>query len=550
MDAVSFLSIAVIALLVATIVVLVVALRRRRADAEALERALSVFHTTLDAVVEGVLVVRRDGTVETFNQQFVEMWRIPRAVAEKREDAVLIQQCLEQLKTPEVWLARVHQVYSRPDEHTNAESFEFKDGRVFERHSRPRYSGSKVTGRVWCFRDVTDRIRAEEARQRLAEKLAQAGKMEALGTLAGGVAHDFNNILTGVLGYTDLAQGRLEENHPAREELAQVLRAAERARDLVRQILTFSRKREPEKHLISIEPIVRDTLKLLRATTPAPIEIRSDLRPGVGDIFADSTQMHQAVLNIGTNAVHAIGDAAGVLCFSLNEIAGSPENAAANPKLATGRWVRLSISDTGQGMNEQTLERVFEPFYTTKPGMEGTGIGLAVVQAIVEAHGGVILVQSRPGQGTVFHLHFPRVGDARVSISTPVISPPSGRSEHILVVDDESLVSSITVAFLTRLGYRATACPSPEEALSMFEADNDSYAMVISDLNMPRMNGIELIRRIRRIAPKVPCLLCTGVVGSVAEESEAEAAGVLEIIPKPFTREGLGSAVNRWLHRN
>lgn len=549
MDAVAFLVVAIIVLLAATIVLMAGALRRRRADAEALEQSLSVFHTTLDAIMEGVLVVRRDGTVETFNTQFVEMWRIPRAIAEKRTDDALIQQCLDQLKFPEAWVARIRQVYSRPEEHTNSEVIEFTDGRVFERHSRPRYTGSKVTGRVWCFRDVTERILTEKSKQRLAEQLAQARKMEALGTLAGGVAHDFNNILTGVLGYTDLAQGRLAEGHPAREELAQVMRAAERARDLVRQILTFSRKREPEKRLISIEPIVRDTLKLLRATTPAPIEIRSDLRPGLGGISADSTQMHQAVLNIGMNAIHAIGNSAGVLCFSLDEMEGSPESAAAHPKLGAGHWVRLSVSDTGQGMNAETLQRVFEPFYTTKPGAEGTGLGLAVVQAIMEAHGGVILVESSLGRGTVFRLHFPRACDAQIPVPSPIPLPPSGRSEHILVVDDESLVSSITVAFLTRLGYRATACHAPEQAVNMFEADQGAFDMVISDLNMPRMNGIELIRRIRKLAPEVPCLLCTGVVGSAAAETEAEAAGVLEIIPKPFTRESLGSAVDRWIQR-
>ncbi len=366
-------------------------------------------------------------------------------------------------------------------------------------------------------------------------------------SLAGGIAHDFNNILVGIIGYAELARARLPSAHPVGDDLSHVLSAANRARELVRQILTFSRKRPPEKQIIALAPIVRDTLKLLRATLPAAIEIRAELEPGVGSIFADPTQLHQALLNLATNGAHAIGGAPGRLVVSLEEMVATPALLEAHPCLANGRWACLSVADTGRGMDAETLQHVFEPFFTTKDLGEGTGIGLAVVHGIIEAHSGIISVESALGSGSTFRIFLPLA-------SEPVGPPPreentpEGNGRHVLVVDDEAMVCEVARTFLEELGYQITTCQSPERALEEFTAAPAKYGALLTDLNMPHLNGLELIRRIRancNVGAALPCVLFTGFVGSAATEQEAMELGLREILNKPFTRHSLGLAIHR-----
>ncbi|MEQ1862953.1 MAG: ATP-binding protein, partial [Chthoniobacteraceae bacterium] len=353
-------------------------LRQKRAATLKLDHSHSLLSATFDSIADGVLVVDSDGKVANCNDRFLALWGIPPEISAEKDVSALLDFVASRVADPETFLKRVRQLYANPEIATT-DLIEFKDGRVLERDSRPQMQGGEIVGRVSSFRDVTGRLRAEQERERLSAQLAQAQKMEALGTLAGGIAHDFNNMLTGILGCSMLARERLPATHPAVEELDHVITSGERASELVRQILAFSRKRPPEMKVVPIEPIVRETLKLLRATAPAGIELAAEIHPGVPPVFADSTQLHQVLLNLCTNGIQAMGRGPGELRVLLSSADAPRELRGAHPGLPAGPLVSLAISDTGHGMDAATLARAFEPFYSTKATGEGTGLGLAVV---------------------------------------------------------------------------------------------------------------------------------------------------------------------------
>jgi two-component system cell cycle sensor histidine kinase/response regulator CckA len=521
--------------------------RQNRATSSKLNHSLSTLHATFDSTADGILVVDKDGRISACNERFLELWNVPRDLADRKHDDAFLRHTLLQLKDPSAFLARVRDLYSHADASSQGELVEFKDGRIFERDSRPLRQGKEITGRVWSFRDVTLRVRTEREKRRMGDQLAQTQKMEALGNLAGGIAHDFNNILTGVIGYVELAKARLPGRHPAADDLDHVLRASERAKDLVRQILTFSRKRSPEKRAIGLEPVVRDTLKLMRAVVPASIEIRAELAPNAGTVLADPTQIHQAVLNLATNAVHAIGQATGQICVNLQYFEVTPEFAVIHPPLHPGGHVCLSITDTGHGMDTATIKRIFEPFFTTKAPGEGTGLGLAVVQAIIQGHDGVLTVESQLNRGSAFSVYLPLASESQILKLPEIEVTPEGSGEHILVVDDEAMITEVSRCFLESLNYYVTVAHSPEQALVEFNKNPASFAAIVTDFNMPHMNGLELLRRLRAIRPNLPALLCTGYIGSAATESEAADLGMREILGKPFTRHTLGLALHNTL---
>ena len=537
----------VILLLGGSLLVLIWQVRRNRATASELATSLSTLNATFDSTADGVLVVDKEGRVSACNGRFLELWHIPPDIGVDKRDEAFLRHAILQLKDPSAFLARVRELYAQADASSQGELIEFKDGRVFERDSRPLRHGKKTAGRVWSFRDVTARVRADQERRKTGDQLAQAQKMEALGNLAGGIAHDFNNILTGVIGYVELAKARLPGRHPAADDLDHVLRASERAKDLVRQILTFSRKRAPEKKAITLEPVVRDTLKLLRAVVPATIEIRAELSTEAGTVLADPTQIHQAVLNLATNAVHAMGQKAGQIRVSLQPFEVLPEFAFMHPPLRPGSHVCLAVADTGHGMDPATIKRIFEPFFTTKEPGEGTGLGLAVVQAIIQGHDGLLTVESEVNLGSSFRIYLPLARESQIRNKPEPEETPEGNGERILVVDDEAMITEVSRCFLESLNYVVTVAHSPEQALVEFMKDPKSFAGLVTDFNMPHMNGLELLRRLRAIRPELPALLCTGYVGSAATENEATDLGVKEILGKPFTRHTLGCALHRTL---
>ena len=534
----------IIAVLISAVVTLCWLLRQKRAAAWALKRSLSTLNTTFESISDGLLVVDASGRVANFNEHFRTLWQVPPGTGAQQGIEQFMCAITGQVKQPATLLERLGN-FEKPRGKTTSDVIEFEDGRVFEHDSRLFEDGGKIAGRVSLFRDVTARLRAENERHQLVAQLADAQKMEAIGTLAGGIAHDFNNILVGVIGYAELARARLPETHPSAEDLTHVLNAGERARDLVRQILNFSRKRRVDKQVVSLRPIVRETLRLIRAAVPATIDIRAHLEHDADCALADPAQIHQALLNLATNAVQAMGAGPGCLTVSLERVTGSAILARTHPILARGAWVRLTVRDTGQGMDKETMRRVFEPFYTTKAPTEGTGLGLAVVHGIVEALGGAITVESLPNQGSSFRVFFPIAEHPLQTAPLPPPAIPAGHGERVLIVEDETSVAEVARNYLTSLGYRITVCNTPESAIEEIRIHAKDYSAVLTDFSMPRMSGLELIRQLHGTQPGLPCVLCTGYMVSIATEQEATSLGVRDIVPKPFTPQSLGTAVSR-----
>ncbi len=524
------------------------AFAQKRRNATALKTSLSLLNATLDATTDGVLVVDMKGKVSGFNRRFVELWEIPANLVEHRNDAELLAFVIEQLKDPETFLQRVQELYATPA----AESFEvieFRDGRVFERRSRPQELDGNIVGRVWTFTDITARREAEETHHRLEAKMAHTQRLEALGTLAGGIAHDFNNLLTAILGYAHLAHDSLAEGHPVRGDLEGVLAAGDRARDLVKQILTFSRKSAHERRPIQLEPVGRDTIRLLRATTPAAVEIHSEIPATGGVVLADSSQVHQAILNLGTNAVHAMAGQPGTITVQLDRIAVDRQLVEAHPQLGKGACLRVTVRDTGHGMDAATLRRVFDPFFTTKAPGEGTGLGLAVVHGIMENHDGAVTVESQPGAGTTARLYFPLVDLPAAGETTSPVPFTPVHTGNVLLVDDEQLVLRVAEQMLRRLGFEVTACLGPEPALALLRGGTPAFRAVLTDLNMPHLTGTELAAEIRRTWPETAIILATGYLGDGAVEQRAAEIGIEEILTNPYTAEALAAAIERAIEK-
>jgi len=393
-------------------------------------------------------------------------------------------------------------------------------------------------------RDITERRRAEITRRNLEAELFHAQKMEAVGTLAGGIAHDFNNILAAIVGNAEMAQIDLSQDHPARQDIVEVQRAARRARELVQQILTFSRKQSPERRPVRTADVIDDVLRLLRATTPSTIDLRSQiLEPGL-QIFGEPTQLQQVLMNLGTNAAHAIGDRHGVI--EIRQTLVDVGKGTIHPDLLPGRYVCLTVRDSGQGMDRQTLERAFEPFFTTKDPGVGTGLGLAVVHGIVKSHEGVVLVESTPDHGTTFKLYFPAIAGQTLGDSAPTRDVPRGAGERVLFVDDEPSLTEVTRRMLERLGYNVVAHASSTDALAAFRADPSAFDLVISDLTMPVMTGAQLALEMRRVRANVPVILSTGYLDRLDPDT-ARALHARELLIKPYTSEDLATAVRRAL---
>ncbi|UQA58292.1 PAS domain S-box protein [Polyangium aurulentum] len=395
------------------------------------------------------------------------------------------------------------------------------------------------------LRDISARLEAERERSRLEAQLEHAQKLDALGRLAGGIAHDFNNILGGILGLVESARAEIDPGQRAHGDLGHVLDACARARDLVRQILAFSRRSEPMRRPVALRHVVEDAMRLLRASLPASVRIDASRVEDVPLVLADPSQVHQVITNLLTNAFDAMPGASGAIEIGLEVAYPEPDLAAARPRMWRGPCVCLSVRDDGAGMDSATVRKIFEPFFTTKPPGKGTGLGLAMVHGIVESHEGAIAVDSEPGKGSVFRIYLPI--QPQLAESAPVSSPPSrqGHGEHVLVVDDEALICSSTRRVLSRLGYRVTTATDPNAALESFRAHPTDYDALLIDLTMPGMSGTALLRATREIRPLVPAVLTTGYVGALAVEEEI--APDVEVLVKPASTEALAGALERVL---
>jgi PAS domain S-box-containing protein len=402
-----------------------------------------------------------------------------------------------------------------------------------------------VRALVMNFRDITERKLADAERSRLEQRLRQAQKMEAVGRLAGGIAHDFNNILGGILGYAEMLVEQTAAGSPFKRYAQNVLTAANRARGLVDQILAYSRSQRGQRVAVDLGRIVAETLELVRGSLDPEISLEAKLPATPLQVFGDATQLHQVVMNLCTNAIQAMGGK-GALRVSLETAEVSAERPLAHGALAPGTYARLSVEDTGSGMDEATLGRIFEPFFTTKEVGKGTGLGLALVYGIVTDAGGAIDVASAPGRGTTFTIYMPRV-DVAVAADDEKQGPVArGHGERVLVVDDEQPLLAVTAEVLSRLGYEPVAFSEGRAALAEFEAQPGRFDAAITDEVMPGLSGTELADVIHRRRPDLPILLVSGYIGPMMSE-RAMAAGVNEVLKKPVQSREIAAALARVL---
>lgn len=394
--------------------------------------------------------------------------------------------------------------------------------------------------------DISERKQVEETLRQREEQLRHAQKMEAIGTLAGGIAHDFNNVLGIIVGYCELAQMGLPLEQAAQPYLAQILKASNRAKDLVQQILTFSRQQEHERKPIRLQPVLEETLQLLRATLPSTIELRQRLDPQAPLALADPTQIHQVMMNLGTNAWHAMQEQGGVLEVTLSSIEIDAALAEAHPDLRPGHYLQLVVSDTGHGMDRATLKRIYDPFFTTKAPGKGTGLGLAVVHGVVKNHRGAITVATEPGKGTTFTLYLPAHASAQIAPPSQP-TPPSARGQaRILFIDDEETLAQLGKMLLEQMGYQVTVQTNSLAALEKFRAQPEAFDLVITDQTMPRMSGTELAKTLLTDYPTLPILLTTGYNATISQE-QAQALGIRDLLMKPYTVQSLGLAIRHAL---
>jgi len=406
-------------------------------------------------------------------------------------------------------------------------------------------------------RDITEHLQAREQQKKLEAKLNQTRTMEALGTLAGGVAHDFNNIIGAISGYTEMAQRSLDTPAKARSCLTQVMNAAQRARELVGQILAFSRSRRHTLSAINLQDIVYEVVELLRPDIGERIKIETNIDTSCSAVMADPVQMHQVIMNLCTNALHAMEEQdQGTMRISLRNTTLPPTNAPENINLAPGFYVELQVLDTGSGIEEEARQRIFEPYFSTRKERGGTGLGLAVVHGIIEDFNGSISLESSPGQGAAFNVLLPAADEEKCTVhkinpakhqSAPTHAGNSAGAKHVLVVDDEDHIANLIKKMLERHGYIVTCTTSSPHALEVFKKRRDMFDMVITDYAMPEMSGIELARRVRNIRSDIPVLLCSGYYAG-KEYNSAQEAGIEMVLYKPLQDYQLVLAVDNILN--
>jgi PAS domain S-box-containing protein len=393
------------------------------------------------------------------------------------------------------------------------------------------------------MRDVSAEQRAEAEKQQLELELARAQKLRTLGTLAGGVAHDFNNVLTPILGSAELARAALPAHSSAREHIDNVIAASERARQLVERVLAFARKSDVKRRAVDLTRAVKDALALLRTSLPRNVELATQLEEQAGSVLADPIELFQVLLNLGTNAAQAMAEAGGTLTVSVERAQPGHALCAQHPTLRSGEWLRLTVQDSGTGMDPPTLALAFEPFFSTRRGEEGSGLGLSIVHSIVRGMGGAIDVHSEPGEGTRVALWLPAHGQVEsVSTSQPPSASDPAQRGTLLLVDDEPAVLSVCKELLAVLGYEVTAVADAHEALQLVADAPARFDGVVTDQSMPRMTGIELAHAIWRVRPQLPVVLTTGYVEGDLLDRLGDASFV-RVVGKPYTLQELSEAL-------
>jgi PAS domain S-box-containing protein len=504
-------------------------------DRRKTEDELRRLSTVIEQAVENIVITDTEGTIQYVNPAFEKntgysreeaIGQNPRVLKSGVHNQAFYENLWDTIKNGKVWTGRI----------TNRR----KDGRFFQEDAiiGPLYSSmEELTGYVALKRDVTETVKLET-------HLRQAQKMESIGTLAGGIAHDFNNILAGIMGYTELLKFRVSDPKIL-YYLNEILGGCERARNLVRQILTFSRQTEQEKKPVMLTPIISEVASFLRASLPANIEIRKSVNVSSDVVIADATQIHQVMMNLCTNAGHAMKAKGGVLEILLDEIVIINNDTHA-PAVKSGPYLHLAISDTGHGIEHDIIEKIFEPYFTTKEKGEGTGLGLSVVDGIVKSHGGAITVYSEAGKGTIFHIYLPPAEEKAVTGTYPDKKQLPAGNETILFIDDEKVLTEAGKLNLEDLGYRVITETDPAAAIELFRKTGRDIDLVITDKSMPQMSGFDLARGIKSIRKDVPVIVCTGF----KERDDAEkfaSIGISRFITKPVSIKVLSETIREIL---
>lgn len=506
---------------------------------EELTNALSILEATLESTTDGLLVVDREGRIVRMNRRFAELWRIPQDVLASRDDAKALAYVLEQLEDPAGFLQKVQELYANPE----AESFDtlrFKDGRVFERYSQPHRIKGVTTGRVWSFRDVTSRLQLED-------QLRQSQKMEAIGQLAGGVAHDFNNLLTVICGHAEFLQR--EHLTPGQQhDLEQIHRAAMHAAALTGQLLAFGRKQIVRPVLLDLNDVVAELEPMLRRLIGEDIAV--DVCPSRAEaaITADRCQVEQILINLAINARDAM-PRGGRLSLRLGHVE-LVHDAARTGRAGFGSYVRLTVTDTGEGIPPEILDRIFEPFFTTKERGRGTGLGLATVYGIVEQSGGFIEVQSTVGVGSRFDVYLPAAeGSAHTLDVREDHRAPANGTETILVVEDEEPLRRMLRRVLEQRGYTVFTAESGRDALKLTLDHDGEIDLVVTDVVMPTMSGPQFAEHLRIARPHVPVIYVSGYT-----DDEISRRGLVRsntvILAKPFSPDRLANTVRDVLRQS
>ncbi len=503
----------------------------RRADEE-----LRRLGTAIEHAAEAVVITDAEGTTRYVNPAIETMFGHPRAAVlgvpiagiVNDGDGRLAQILRETMAGGSVWSGRIN------GRHING-----TDLAIEATASPVRDDVGRTSEVVIILRDITKESNLEV-------QLRRTQKLEAIGTLAGGIAHDFNNILSSIIGYTQMAMANIPPDGQAAQDLGQVVAAGHRAVDLVRQILTFGRRQEQPQQPLRLDLLAREALNLLRASIPATIEMRSEIAGNCDYVMGDHSQLHQVIVNLCTNAYHAMEKDGGLLSFSIEPVTVDARQAESMPNLRPGAWLRMTVRDTGCGMDQATLERAFDPFFTTKPQGKGTGLGLSIVHGIVKSHGGAIDMQSEPGKGTTVRVWLSTVKMSAQETGVSPDAPLVGHGERILFVDDEEMLVKLGERVLSGLGYAVTAFSDPNRAFDAFSADPVAFDLMITDHTMPFCTGLELAARAHAIRPDFPVILATGLSTALSEEDTA-AAGVAEVLGKPVTSYVLAKSTGRVL---